>query len=133
MEDTSYLPFEVIQSLARRTDAAIADCTCSAPALDAWSSLPVSFPEQQLKAIGTLVRDMFSEATFEEFHPEHTNIWSAGSPIAPLYYPYNRCAVWECSACQRVYLRYVEGGGYFVDPRIRRLRSKVLVDAPIPD
>lgn len=72
-----------------------------------------------------------SEPTFEEFHPENTNIWSVEAPVAPLYYPYNRCAVWECSACQRVYLRYIEGGGYFVDPRIRRLKSGVLVDAPV--
>ncbi|MGT2490019.1 hypothetical protein ACU4GD_04490 [Cupriavidus basilensis] len=133
MENKSYVPFDVLQSLARRTDAVTTDCECSAPALDAWTSLPISFPEQQLKAIGTLVHDMFSEPTFAELHPENTNIWSADAPIAPLYYPYNRCNVWECGSCQRVYLRYVEGGGYFVDPRIRRLKLNVLVDAPISE
>lgn len=131
MENDSYIPFDVLQTLARRTDTITAECGCSAPALDAWTSVPISFPEQQLTAIGTLVRDIYSEPTFEEFHPETTNIWSADAPIAPLYYPYNRCAIWECSSCRRVYLRYVEGGGYFVDSRIRRLKSNVLVDAPI--
>lgn len=131
MENDSCIAFDVLQALAIRTDAIASTCGCSAPALDAWTSIPASFPEQQLTEIGTLIRDLYSEPTFEEFHPERTNIWSVEAPIAPAYYPYNRCTVWECTACQRVYLRYVEGGGYFFDPRIRRLKSTVLVDAPI--
>nr|WP_080569688.1 hypothetical protein [Cupriavidus necator] len=127
------MQFDSLQSLARRTDAVTSDCACSAPELDEWTSLPVSFPEQQLSVIGTLVRDIYTEATFAEYHPHGTTLWSAKAPIAPLYYPYNRCTVSECSACQRVYLRYVEGGGYFVDPRIRRLRTSVLVDALLPE
>ncbi|SOY93308.1 conserved hypothetical protein [Cupriavidus taiwanensis] len=133
MENDSYIYFDVLQSLARRTDAITAECGCSAPSLDAWTSVPVSFPEQQLRAVGTLVQDLYSEPRFEEFHPAKTNIWSADAPIAPLYYPYNRCTVWECGSCRRVYLRYVEGGGYFVDPRIRRLSDGVLVDVALPD
>ncbi|MDF3834385.1 hypothetical protein P3W85_15690 [Cupriavidus basilensis] len=133
MENETYLQFDTLQALARRTDAVTVDCACSAPELDGWTSLPVSFPEQQLGAIGTLVRDIYTEATFEEYHPQDTTLWSAEAPIAALYYPYNRCTVSECNACQRAYLRYVEGGGYFVDPRIRRLRTGVLVDAPLSE
>ncbi|QBP14210.1 hypothetical protein DDF84_028090 [Cupriavidus metallidurans] len=128
----SFLSFDALFSLARRTDAVTSDCSCNSHELDGWASLPVFFPELQLSAIGTLVLDIYAETTFEEYHPQDTNLWSVNAPIAPRYYPYNRCTVWECLACQRVYLRYVEGGGYFVDPRIRRLRSCVLVDAPLP-
>ena len=133
MSPDSYVPFDVLQSLARQTDDVTVDCSCNSPALDSWTSLPVSFPEQQLTSIGTLIEDSYSEPTFEEFHPEKTSIWSADALVAPRYFPYNRCTVWECSSCRRIYLRYVEGGGYFVDPRIRRLRSKVLVDATLPE
>lgn len=132
MESESFLDFDTLHSLAQRTDAVSHGCACDAPALDAWTSLPASYPEQQLDAVGTLVRDPYAEASFEEYHPEGTNIWSAEAPIAPLYYPYNRCTVWECRVCQRAYLRYVEAGGYFVDARIRRLRADRLVDRPLP-
>lgn len=131
MENETYLQFDALQALARQTDAITADCACGAPELDEWTSLPVSFPEQQLRVIGTLVRDAYTEATYEEYHPRGTNLWSAEAPIAPLYFPYNRCTVSKCEVCQRAYLRYVEGGGYFVDSRIRRLRTGVLVDAAL--
>lgn len=133
MEDNAYLSFDALLALARQTDAVTTDCACSAPTLDAWTSLPVSFPEQQLSELGTLVRDLYTEATFEEYHPQDTGLWSVEAPIAPRYYPCNRCTVWQCRTCGRVYLRYVEGGGYFVDPRIRRLRNRVLVDAPLSE
>lgn len=133
MESESYLHFDELQLLARRTDDVDSVCACNAPELDGWAPLPVSFPEQQLNVIGTLVRDAYAEATFEEYHPDGTNLWSADAPIAPLHYPYNRCTVSECLVCQRAYLRYVEAGGYFVDPRIRRLRSRVLVDAQLSE
>lgn len=131
MENETYLQFDALQALARRTDAVTADCACGAPELDEWTSVPVSFPEQQLRVIGTLVRDAYTEATYEEYHPQGTTLWSAEAPIAPLYFPYNRCTVSECEVCERAYLRYVEGGGYFVDSRIRRLRASVLMDAPL--
>lgn len=133
METESCLQFDTLRFLAQRSDAVTSDCACNAPPLDAWTSLPVSFPEQQLGVIGTLVRDPYVEATFEEYHPGDTGLWSPEAPIAPDYYPYNRCTVWECRNCQRVYLRYVEGGGYFVDARIRKLRTSVLIDASPSD
>lgn len=129
----AHLSFDALQTLARQTDAIAADCACSAQTLDAWTSMPVSFPEQQLSRLGTLVHDIYTEATFEEFHPQDTGLWSVEVPIAPRYYPCNRCTVWECRTCRRVYLRYVEGGGYFVAPRTRRLRNRALVDAPLSE
>jgi len=72
------------------------------------------------------------EATVAEFHPEGTDYWAPQAPIAPRYFPFNRCDAWECSVCSRVYLRYTEGGGYFVDQRIRALTHAALVDAPLP-
>lgn len=92
----------------------------------------MSLPEAQLSRIGTLIQGDPNEAVFAEFHPEGTGYWSPDAPIAPLYYPSNRCDVWECSACGRLFLRYTEGGGYFVDQRIRMLTSAVLVNAPLP-
>jgi hypothetical protein len=133
VQTENYLQFDALQDLALRTDAVTVDCGCSAAELDEWTSLHVSFPEQQLRLIGTLLRDAYNEATYAEYHPHGTTLWSAEAPIAPLYFPYNRCTVATCNVCQRAYLRYVEGGGYFVDSRIRRLRTAVLVDAPLSE
>jgi len=33
--------------------------------------------------------------------------------------------------CGRCYLRYTEGGGYFVDQRIRLLKASLLADAAL--
>jgi hypothetical protein len=39
--------------------------------------------------------------------------------------------VWECSVCGRLYLRYTEGGGYFVDRRIRAVSANLIEDVPL--
>lgn len=133
MENETCLQFDALQTLARCSDAVTADCACSVHDLVGWTSLPVSFPEAQLGVVGTLIRDNYTEAAFDEYHPQGTTFWSAEAPIAPRHFPANRCTVSTCKICQRAYLRYVEGGGYFVDPRIRRLSANVLVDAPLPE
>jgi hypothetical protein len=74
-----------------------------------------------------------SEPTFEEFHPEGTRYDSPLAPIAPAFFPYNRCDVFACNRCQRVLLRYTEFGGYYVDHRVRALNGDLVVDAPLPD
>jgi hypothetical protein len=129
VEDAPYLDFDALQQLAQHTDHVTADCACATDALLGWASLPISFPEPQLKKIGTLVASAYEEATFQEYDPDSVGFWSPDAPVAPLYYPANRCDVWACTVCSRAFLRYVEGGGYFVDPRIRRLTGRVLVDA----
>ena len=53
---------------------------------------------------------------------------SLSAPVAPAFFPYNRCDVWHCSRCDRHLLRYTEFGGYNVDPRVRELDPGKIVD-----
>ncbi|MEX3638060.1 hypothetical protein [Paraburkholderia sp. BR14320] len=107
-------------------------CECTRTALDGWQSQPLSLDESLLEEIGTLMPEDDPEPTFSEHLPDKTSYWSADAPIAPRYFPYNRCGVWQCSTCGRLYLRYVEGGGYFVDRRIRAVNADLIEDVPLP-
>ncbi len=131
MNDLSYLNFQQLEDLASRSDVVQAPCECSKSSLAGWASLPVSFPEDRLQRVGTLIQGNVDEAAFSEFLPNGTGYWSEDAPIAPRYFPYNRCDVWECTACRRGFLRYTEGGGYFFDQRIRALSRALLVDMPL--
>ncbi|SAI59315.1 Uncharacterised protein [Bordetella ansorpii] len=126
-----FLDHAAVAALAARSDAVTQPCACLKSLSAAWTSEPVSFPEAQLRQIGTLRESAYDEPTFEEFHPAGTHFWSPEAPIAPRYFPANRSDVWECTTCGRVFLRYVEGGGYFVDRRVRPLAGELLVDAAI--
>lgn len=126
-----YLDFPTLSALAARSDAVAQDCACDKALGAAWESLPVSFPEEQLREVGTLRAPDCDEPSFEEHHPDGTRFWSPQAPISPRHYPYNRCEVWACAACGRHFLRYIEGGGYFFDRRIRRLKASLLTDAPL--
>jgi len=132
MDALTTLDFTALETLAAQSDAVHAACACCSTPLTGWASLPVFFPEAQVRRIGTLILGKVDEATVAEFHPEGTDYWAPQAPIAPRYFPFNRCDAWECSVCSRVYLRYTEGGGYFVDQRIRALTHAALVDAPLP-
>jgi hypothetical protein len=83
-----------------------------------------------MRVLGTLVEDPYIEPTYEEVHPAGTNYWSAEAPIAWRHYPYNRCSVLECEVCGRCCLKYVEAGGYYVEPRMRALDPRLLVNVP---
>jgi len=111
---------------------ATAPCECTRAPLDGWQSQPLSLDETLLTEIGTLMPEDDPEPTFNEYLPDQTTYWAANAPIAPRYFPYNRCGVWQCSSCGRLYLRYVEGGGYFVDRRIRALNAELIEDVPLP-
>ena len=112
---------------ASRSQAVTETCACTATEqADGWQSQPLSLPEAQLREIGTLIEAHDEEATFSEYHPGGTRYWSPDAPIAPRYFPYNRCTIWECTVCTRCFLRYTEGGGYFVDRRIRALNASLL-------
>lgn len=133
-----YLDAAALRELALQAEqagqAASTPCTCTKTPLDGWQSQPLSLDETQLIEIGTLVSPdpgAEPEPTFSEYLPAGTNYWSADAPIAPRYFPYNRCSVWRCTSCGRLYLRYTEGGGYFVDRRIRALRSTLIEDVPL--
>lgn len=129
---TRYLDAAALIELARRAEqTAPGPCTCTRTPLDGWQSQPLSLDERQLEQIGTLVSGDEAEPTFAEHLPGGARYWSEDAPIAPRYFPYNRCGVWQCSLCARLYLRYTEGGGYFVDQRIRALRASLIEDVPL--
>lgn len=127
-----FLDHAALAVLAARSDAVDQPCACVKALSLAWTSEPVSFPQDQLRQVGTLRADPYDEPTFDEYHPHGTHFWSPEAPIAPRYYPANRSEAWACTVCGRHFLRYVEGGGYFVDRRARRLAGQLLVDAPLP-
>jgi len=101
-----------------------------------WEAMPSSLDRALLEPVGRLGSTPeadLPEPTLEEYHPGGTRYWSAQAPIAPAWFPYNRCGVWRCRACASVLLRYVEHGGYFEEERIRRvLPALVAVAAPTP-
>lgn len=94
-----------------------------------WESMPGFFDRANLHAVGTLRRPGDEEPTLREHHPAGTNAWSADAPIAPAFFPYNRCDVWQCVVCARAFLRYTEYGGYCEDERVRGLDPALVVDA----
>ena len=116
-------------------------CQCALGPCSGWESLTEDrWPAPNLTAAGSLRADTAegdqasgSEPTFEEFHPQGTRYESALAPIAPQFFPYNRCDVFSCSRCERLLLRYTEFGGYYVDHRVRALNADLVVDAPLPD
>ena len=94
--------------------------------------MPLSLPEAQLRDVGTLAEMDPEAAGYEEYLPPGTSYATDNAPIAPRYFPYNRCAIAQCVSCGRYFLRYTEGGGYFVDKRIRQLDPTLIIDAPLP-
>jgi len=114
-------------------------CTCTVGVCAGWESVTEDrWSMRQMVKVGSLrgAADPHggaaAEPTFEEFHPEGTRYESADAPVAPRFFPYNRCDVFACSTCQRVLLRYTEFGGYYVDHRVRALQPDRVVDAPLP-
>jgi hypothetical protein len=129
-----YLNTASFLELARAAQRHAAEpCSCTRTPLDGWQSQPLSLDETQLEEIGTLLQEDDPEPTYSEYLPGKTTYWAADAPIAPRYFPYNRCGVWQCSTCGRLYLRYVEGGGYFVDRRIRAVNAELIEDVGLPE
>ena len=116
-------------------------CQCALGPCTGWESVTEDrWPAPSLTAVGSL-RELTAEGeseqggepTFEEFHPQGTRYESALAPVAPQFFPYNRCDVFSCSRCERFLLRYTEFGGYYVDHRVRARNADLVVDAPLPD
>lgn len=124
------IDFDALVSLARASTAVTTSCRCNDVPVTAWRAIPVGLPVDRLDEIGFLFDDPYDEQTFAEFHPAGTRYESDTAPIAPRFYPYNRCAVARCRDCGRHYLRYNEAGGYFTELRIRALQPELIVDAP---
>jgi hypothetical protein len=107
----------------------VSPCDCPLKRCTGWDSLGgADWNEAQLPAVAT-VRDVeVLEPTFEEFHPNGTRYESADAPVSIKHFPTNRCDVHRCLRCGQHVLRYTEYGGYYVDPRGRRLNPGLIVD-----
>ncbi len=103
-------------------------CKCGLGPCTGWDSLTESrWPSHSMQAVATLRDPQVEEPTFEEKHPEGTRYESPTAPVAVKFFPYNRCDVWQCSTCQRHYMRYTEFGGYYVDHRVRELTADLAI------
>ncbi|WP_194725777.1 hypothetical protein [Noviherbaspirillum malthae] len=131
--NSSWLTESEIAEYAHLSENITQQCNCSKQTFDAWESLPVTFPEEQLERKGAVTAPSDKEATVREYHPRGTNYWSSDAPIALHYFPANRSDVWQCKACKRCFLRYTEFGGYYIDKRIRALRASLLFAGPYMD
>ena len=127
------LEFDRLMELARASSEVTRVCACAIDSYCEWSRIPADFPQAQMRAVGTLRGDPYADPTHAEYRAGGTSYWSANAPIAPHYFPYNRCSIEQCTVCGRSCLTYVEAGGYYTEPRIRALDPTLIVDAPPPD
>lgn len=125
------LDADALRALARR-HAAQPCPACAAIRAPGWESIPGSLDRERLRKVGTLRRPGVEDPTLQEYHPAGTHGWSPDAPIAPAFFPYNRCDVWQCVQCGRPFLRYTEYGGYYVEERVREVAADRIVDAPSP-
>ena len=125
------IDFAELKQLAVTSAAVTGACSCVAEPLLAWQKLPMTLELDRFEEVATLVEDPYGDPTYAEYHPYGTRYDSEDAPIAPRYYPFNRCQVARCMNCGRHYLRYNEAGGYFTELRIRALQPQLLVDAAL--
>jgi len=118
-----------LKQLAEAGDrSGVPPCGCWLHRADAWESFTEDrWPADLLQRLDTLRADGVDEPTFEEFHPGGTRYDSADAPISAAHFPFNRCDVYRCTACQRLVLRYTEFGGYYVDHRARRVDAALVI------
>ena len=124
---TPFLDAAALHNLALTAPPA-SPCACGLGPCKGWESVAdARWPRVQMRQVATLRDPEIAhgeELTFEEFHPHATRYDSPNAPVAPAFFPYNRCDVFACQACQRLLLKYTEYGGYYVDPRVRELAAK---------
>ena len=118
--------------LARAARRSAACDACAALVCPGWEAMPGAFARDALARVGTLRDPAIDDPTVAEYHPSGTHAWSADAPIAPAWFPYNRCDAWRCTTCARGFLRYTEYGGYYNEDRIRELDADLIVDVPLP-
>lgn len=126
-----FLNADALTALARQSMDRPPCAACAARDYAAWESVHAGFDATRLQVVGSLRREGDEEPTFAEYHPYATYGSSAEAPIAPAYFPYNRCEVWQCAVCSHAFLRYTEYGGYYQDARIRALNPGLIDDAPL--
>lgn len=103
---------------------------CSTLTCPGWVSVPGYFDLGNMQVLGKLKpegADEYAEPTWEEYHPNGTNLWSEDAPVSIDHHPYNRSDVRECISCKRKFLHYTEYGGYYLDERIRELNAALIV------
>ncbi|MYM25054.1 hypothetical protein GTP46_20720 [Duganella sp. FT135W] len=127
------IDFAGLKRLAEASAAVKLACSCHEAGMLAWQAMPLTLELEldQFEEVASLVEDPYAEPMFAEYHPAGTRLTSDDAPIAPRYYPANLSHLLRCVKCQRHYLRYTEGGGYFTELRIRALQPQLLVDAPL--
>jgi hypothetical protein len=128
-ENLPLLDAPALRELAQR-QAGPGCGACAAIRAPGWEALPGTFDASALRQVATLRNPAVDDPTLEEHHPGGTRSWSPEAPIAPAFFPYNRCGVWQCAACGRPFLRYTEYGGYYVEERVRELDAALVVDGP---
>jgi hypothetical protein len=132
MNTLRYLDHRELVALAQRANDTTLSCSCIKKSLIGWESPLVAWPTNPLREIGSLIYAEDEELTLQEYHPDGTHYWSLDAPIAPFFFPYNRCKICECPRCGRCFLLYTESGAYHVEQRIRYLDPSLIVDAPLP-
>jgi hypothetical protein len=130
MNDIALTPRELM-AVASATRASPSCAACRALVSPGWEALPGGLDRAVLERVGTLRDPSMAEPSVAEYHPHGTHAWSPDAPIAPAWFPYNRCDVWRCRTCARPFLRYTEFGGYYAEERIRELDPRLVVDVPL--
>ena len=115
------------QALRDLVDRPHTKCQCSLERCAGWESVnDAQWPLQQLQMVGTLRDPEVYEPSYEEHHPKGTRYESVDAPVSAKHFPYNRCDVFFCKQCAQHVLRYTEFGGYYVDPRGRRITADLI-------
>ncbi|VWC98054.1 hypothetical protein [Burkholderia contaminans] len=131
MSQLPYLDHDALLKLTAEAAHITQSCICTKTPLAGWTTLPLSLQDAQLTEVATLAPPGETEPTYAEHHSAGTHYASDDAPIALRHFPYNRCTVNRCRSCGRLFLRYQEGGGYFIDQRIRALDPALVVDAAV--
>ena len=100
-------------------------CACAQVQAPGWESIGTPLGPPLLRLLGSLKPEGEEEPRFDEWPGSH--YWAVDAPIAPPYFPYNRCQVWACAQCGRGFLQYTEFGGYYVDHRLRQIDPALIV------
>jgi len=133
MTESTPLSVAALVELAGAARLEPACAACAALVCAGWEAMPGSFARDALERVGTLRDPSIDDPTVAEHQPNGTHAWSPDAPIAPAWFPYNRCDAWRCKACARAFLRYTEYGGYYNEERIRELDAALVVDVAAPD
>ena len=126
MPATPLLDAPTLQAAADATSPAA--CRCALRPSAGWESFTEDrWPAAQMQILGTLRDPDLYEPTTDEHHPCGTRYDSPDAPIALQFFPCNRSDAFACRDCQQVVLRYTEFGGYYVDHRVRRVASDLVL------